>query len=471
MRTGPNVARAEAVGARIVSICQPALHGMFAYYLGMAVRSFCRTKSLTALVIVLLAFGVSACMVSYAVFRATTSDPLPSKSSRLYVPQIDNWGPSDYLQGEPPNALSYMDAMALWQAHKANWLTLLYPTTWQVESDNPSVPAMTKTGDAVTADFFPMFDVPFRFGSGWTAKDDMQHANVVVISRRLNETLFGGRNSVGHEVRLDGRLFRITGVLEDWNPRPRFFDLGDFDLGVDVHPFDDAGDIYIPFTRATDMKKDSTFVACQTATMRMATSNWGAYLHGECDRIDAWVELDTPAAAKRYLEYLRNHAAEQQALGRFSWPPNVRLRNLTDWLTYLQVTPVASSLPMLVSASFLLIVLVNVVGLMLARFFRRAPEIGIRRALGASRAAICQQFLIEAATMGFVGGLLGVALTLLGVWGARELFVPDIARLVHANTSLIALTVLLAMTATVVSALYPTWRATQIQPAWQIKIN
>jgi len=128
-------------------------------------------------------------------------------------------------------------------------------------------------------------------------------------------------------------------------------------------------------------------------------------------------------------------------------------------------------LSILVSASFLLIVLVNVVGLMLARFMRRAPEIGVRRALGASRTAIYRQFLIEAASMGFVGGLLGVALTLLGVWGAGALFEPNIARLVHADTSLIALTVLLAIAATVVSALYPTWRAAQTQPAWQIKIN
>ena len=73
--------------------------------------------------------------------------------------------------------------------------------------------------------------------------------------------------------------------------------------------------------------------------------------------------------------------------------------------------------------------------------------------------------------MGFAGGVVGVALTLLGLWGAGGLFEPKIARLVHADASLIALTVLLAVAATVVSALYPTWRAAQTQPAWQIKIN
>jgi len=441
---------------------------MGGYYVVLALRSSARSKALTALVILLLAFGVSACMVSYAVFRATTSDPLPAKSSHLYVPLIDNVGPSYDEHGEPHWSLSYMDAMALWRARKASRLTLLYAATWQVESDNPLIPAMSLGGDAVTADFFSMFNVPFRFGGGWTTDDEAQHATVAVISRHLNETLFGGQNSVGQKIRLDGQLFRVAGVLEDWNPRPRFFDAGSHGT---VYNFDDAGDIYIPFTRATDMKKNSLVVFCPTASWQSDKSHWDAYLHSECDRIDAWVELATPADADRYREYLRNYAAEQQHLGRFSWAPSIRLRNLTDWMTYQGVTPPASTLSMLVSASFLLIILVNVVGLMLARFMRRAPEIGIRRALGASRLAIYGQFLTEAATMGFVGGLLGVALTLLGVWGAGGLFEPNIARLVHADTSLIALTVLLAMAATVVSALYPTWRAAQTQPAWQIKIN
>ena len=441
---------------------------MWGYYVALALRSSARSKALTALVIVLLAFGVSACMVSYAVFRATTSDPLPAKSSRLYVPQVDNFGPSYTWQGEPPPTLSYTDAMALWKAHQAGRQTLLYPATWQVESDDGSAPAMSTGGEAVTDDFFAMFDVPFRFGSGWTASDDVESAAMAVISRHLNDKLFGGQDSVGQAIRLDGHIFRITGVLEDWNPRPRFFD-----LGTNGHTeFDDAGDIYIPFTRGIAMKKDSTtYNGCPTESGVYDTARWDAHLTSECAWIDAWVELATPAEVDRYREFLRNYAGQQQRLGRFSWAPNVRLRNLTDWMAFQDVTPRASSLSMLVSGSFLLIVLVNVVGLMLARFMRRAPEIGIRRALGASRAAICRQFLIEGATMGFVGGLVGVALTLFGLWGAGRLFEPKIARLVHADTSLIALTVLLAVAAMVVSALYPTWRAAQTQPAWQIKIN
>jgi len=443
---------------------------MWGYYVTLALRSSLRSKALTALVIALLAFGVAACMVSYAVFRATTSDPIPAKSSRLYVPQIDNFGPSPYGD-EPPDTLSYTDAIALWRARKASRQTLIFVTKWGVESDNRLIPAMSMSGDAVTADFFAMFDVPFRFGGGWTPNDDTEQATVAVISRRLNEKFFSGQNSVGHEIRLDGKIFRIIGVLDDWNPKPRFFDVS---ANGRLNAFDDVGDIYIPFTRAIDMKKASRYNNCpsySTYSEGSGVSSWDKYLRSECVWIDAWVELATPADVERYREYLRNYAGEQQRIGRFSWPPNVRLRKLTDWLAHERVSPKASNLSMLVSASFLLIVLVNVVGLMLARFMRRAPEIGIRRALGASRAAIYRQFLVEGATIGLVGGLCGVVLTLLGLWGIGGFFEPTIARLVHADASLIVLTVLLAMAATVISALYPTWRAAQTQPAWQIKIN
>lgn len=440
---------------------------MWGYYIALALRSSVRSKALTALAIALLAVGVSACMVSYAVFRATSSDPIPSSSSWLYVPQIDNFGPSKYSD-EPPDTLSYTDAVALWKARKADRQTLVYPTKWHVESDNRSFPAMSMSGDAVTADFFSMFDVPFRFGSGWTSNDDTRHATVAVISSRLNKKLFGGQDSVGQEVRLDGKIFRIVAVLDDWNPKPRFFDVAN--LGP-LSAFDDTGDVYIPFTRAIDMKKPPKYDYCPSYSTDLGISNWDKYLSSECVWIAAWVELPTHADVARYREYLYNYAEQQQRLGRFSWPPNVRLRNLMDWMTYEHVTPKVSTLSMLVSASFLLIVLVNVIGLMLARFMRRAPEIGIRRALGASRATIYRQFLVEGATIGVAGGLLGAALTLLGLWGAGALFEPNIARLVHVDTSLIALTVLLAVTATVISALYPTWRAARIQPAWQIKIN
>lgn len=441
---------------------------MWGYYIELAARSSMRSKALTMLVIVLMAVGVAACMVCYAVFQATTIDPIPTKSAQLYVPQIDSIGPIKNNKGEPLDLLSYLDAVALFQAHQAARQTLVYPTKWGVESDNPLVPSMSLEGDAVTSDFFGMFEAPLRFGSSWSANDDARHVSVAVISEALNEKLFAGHNSVGREIRLDGHSFTIVGVLDEWNPRPRFFDVAS---GGPLSAFDDAGQIYIPFTRAIELQKASPFDICSANGSSPDISSWDNYLHSGCGWINAWVELPTVGDVERYREFLRNYAEEQRHVGRFSWPPNIRLRDLMEWLSVERVVPKASTLSMMVSFSFLLIALVNVIGLMLARFMRRAPEIGIRRALGASRFAIYRQFLTEAAAIGFVGGILGIAFTLLGLWGADWLFEPKIARLVHVNVALVLLTLLVAIVSTFISALYPTWRAARIQPAWQIKIN
>jgi putative ABC transport system permease protein len=187
--------------------------------------------------------------------------------------------------------------------------------------------------------------------------------------------------------------------------------------------------------------------------------------------ITPWVELDTPAEVVRYRSFLEGYSADQQRAGRFGWAPNVRLRNVTQWLAYMHVVPPESRISLLVSLGFFVICLVNTVGLLLAKFMRRAGEIGVRRALGASRREIYTQFFIEAGTIGAAGGLLGLVLTAVGISGVGLLFRPEIARLAHVDLSLVGLTLAVAILATVVAAFYPTWRAAHVQPAWHLKSN
>ena len=92
---------------------------MFAYYFDLALRSLKRHPALTALMVVAIGFGVAASMITYSVFRAVSGNPIPDKSAQLFTPQIDSWGPQLNLQGEPPQALDYTDAMALMRAHAA----------------------------------------------------------------------------------------------------------------------------------------------------------------------------------------------------------------------------------------------------------------------------------------------------------------------------------------------------------------
>jgi len=436
---------------------------MFAYYLQLGLRSMRRNFALTALMIMAVSFGVASSTVSYAVFRATASNPIPQKSSRLYVPQIDNFGPDANENGEPPSALSYIDAMALMRAHKAQRETALYPVSLSVTPGDLGQLPVPISAYAVYGSAFQMFDIPFLYGGGWTGgKDDSREA-VVVISRELNDALFGGGNSVGRSINLSGHDYRINGVMDNWNPQPLFFD------PVNTSGFTKPVQVFVPFSRAIDLQLDTA--GSTHCSKKRGDNGRDAFLHSECTWIEYWAELPDKAQADTYREFLYNYAAEQEHAGRFHWAPNVRLRNVTEWLDYQKVVPPEAKLSLLVSLGFFLICLVNTVGLLLAKFMLRAPEVGIRRALGASRGEIYAQFLVEAGTIGLTGGVLGLLFTGAGVMGIRLVFDPQIARLATLDFSLLLMTLLVAILATVIAAFYPTWRAAQVQPAWQLKIN
>lgn len=434
---------------------------MFGYYIDLAWRSLRRNPMLTALMVMAIGFGVAASMTTYSVFRAVSGNPIPDKSSRLFIPLLDSWGPQQNLKGEPPDGLNFVDATALMRAHAAKRQTMLYPVQLAVmPGGNRELPLNAK-GYAVGGDFFPMFDVPLRYGSGWSAQDDEARAADVVISGELNQKVFDGANSVGRTINLGGRDYRVVGVTSHWNPRPRFYDL------FSTSGFADEPDFYLPFTLALDQKMYTG--GRNTCRGRLGFTQWTDYTQSNCVWITPWVELDSAAEVASYRSFLTHYAADQQHAGRFNWAPNVRLRDVTQWLDYQQVVPPESRISLVVALGFFVICLVNTIGLLLAKFMRRAGEIGVRRALGATRGEIYKQYLIEAGTVGLAGGVLGLLLTALGVSGIGVLFQPEVAKLAKLDLSLMALTFVVAIVATVFAAFYPAWRAAHVQPAWQLK--
>ncbi|QWT20630.1 ABC transporter permease [Bacillus sp. NP157] len=435
---------------------------MFAYYLQLGLRSLRRNPMLTALMVMAIGFGVAASMTTYSVFRATSRDPIPQKSHVLYNTQLDAFGPENIEKGEPPPALSYTDATAILRAHKATRQAIIYPVSVSVIPDEPSRLPMREGAYAAGADMFPMFDVPFIQGQGWTRDDDEKHASVVVINKELNEKIFNGGQSVGKQVNLDGRLFRVVGVIDNWAPQPVFFDV------PNTGGFDEGAAVFIPFTRAIDIQLST---AGNNNCVKEPAPGWDGYLHSECIWLALWSEMGSQSEVDAYRNYLNGYAAEQQRAGRWNWAPNVKVRNVVDWLDVQKVVPPESQVSLIVSLGFLVICLVNTVGLLLAKFLRRAPEIGVRRALGASRSHIYAQFLIEAGAVGVAGGLLGLVLTGLGILGTKLVFPENISRLATVDPVLILLTLATSIAASVIAAFYPTWRAAQVQPAWQLKSN
>lgn len=438
---------------------------MFAYYLELALRSLKRSRGLTVLMVLAIGFGVAASMTTWSVFRAVSGDPIPWKSSKLFVPQIDAWGPNGRgPDGEPPNAMDYIDAVALMRDHRATLQSAMYQISPSIVPADASKHPINVSGHAVYSEFFPMLDVPFLYGSGWSASDDSQRAAVAVISSKLNQKLFGGANSVGRTVNIEGKDYRVVGVMNDWNPQPRFFDVvnsGGFSTGVE--------DVFLPFTRAiaVDMNNDGNTncnaVPTEPGFVGLQKSN--------CVWIAFMAELDDAAAVKSYRQYLDGYAHEQQQSGRFSWPPNNRLRDVPAWLENQHVVPSDTKVSLLVALGLLLACLVNTAGLLLAKFLRRSGEIGVRRALGAPRKAIYAQFLIEAGMIGLTGGVLGLLLTGVGVASVSWVLPRDIASLARVDLPLLVLTLLVSVVATTLAGLYPTFRASRVQPAWQLKSN
>lgn len=432
---------------------------MLVYHVKLGLRSLRRNPLLTILMVMTIGIGVASSMTTYAVFRATSRNPIPDKSSRLFIPQIDSWGATASAEddGEPPDMLNYTDAMALMRDHRAAFQTALYPIDVSIMPTGASQLPLQVSTYATYADTFPMFGIPMLFGSGWSTADDQAHAAVTVISRSINDRLFNGENSVGKEIVLNRRSYRIVGVRDTWNPQPLFYDVKM--LGA----FGEAAQVFVPFTSAIDARFPTAGAnLCKTSS----DSGWDTWLGSDCTWIWYWAELPDAKSVAAYRDYLDGYAAEQKRAGRFHWPANTRLRNVMEWLDYKQVVPAESRISLLISLGFLLICLVNTVGLLLAKFMRRAPEIAVRRALGAPRQAIHEQFLVEAGMVGLAGGLLGLVLTGAGMLGIGLVFEPPIARLATFNAPLVALTFCLAVSASVLAAIYPAWRAASVKPSW-----
>jgi putative ABC transport system permease protein len=346
------------------------------------------------------------------------------------------------------------------QAHAGYRQTALYATSIVVSPPSANLAPFNARGRAVYADFFQMFDVPLRYGSPWRAEDDDGRASVVVLSRKLNDKLFDRADSTGRVLSIDDHDYRIVGVMEDWEPQPRIYD-------VISEKFGETEDLFVPFSTAVERRMRRS--GNNNCNKSPSEPGWEGYLKSECVWTQFWVELPTSANRDRYRAFLDNYASDQQRSGRFDWAPFTRLRDVHDWMAFKKVVTDDARLSVAIGFAFLAVCLINAIGLMLAKFSSRAGEIGVRRAVGATRRAVFAQCVIETAAIGLAGGAVGVGLTAVGLAGVRGVFPEEIARLAQFDVQSMAMTLAVALFATVCAGSYPAWRASRTQPAWQLK--
>ncbi|KAF1712590.1 ABC transporter ATP-binding protein [Pseudoxanthomonas kalamensis DSM 18571] len=432
---------------------------MLAYYFNLALRSFRRNKVLTALMVLAIALGIGASMTTLTVFYVLSGDPIPGRSHALFHPQLDPQALRGYQEGEePPIQLTRFDAETLLREKKGDRQAMMTGGSVSITPQNSDLAPFRVDSRYTSTDMFTMFDMPFLHGNGWGSQEDDAHARVVVITKSLNEKLFGGANSVGKTIHVDKSDLTIVGVLDDWRPTPRFYDM------FANRGYGDGEDVFVPFSTSRDLKMDrSGSMDCWGDSSGDETD-----VNAPCVWIQYWVQLDSPDKAEAYRQYLSNYSDQQRAAGRFERPNNIRLRNLMEWLDFNRIVPSDVVMQMWLAFAFLAVCLLNTVGLLLAKFLRRSGEIGVRRALGATRTEVFKQFLVEAGAVGLAGGVLGLGLALLGLWAVRQQPV-DYADLAHLDPWMLLATFAVTVVASLLAGVLPAWRAMQITPAVQLK--
>lgn len=426
----------------------------------IAKQSLQRRPAIAALIVATIAIGVGGFCATGSGIVILGADPLGGRGVDIYHPQLDPTSASrDHHVTEPPDDLNFLDAQAVFRLAEGsprvmtsqNWL----PLTGQGDAGVLARMAITR---ATTRDFFSMFGARMQYGAAWTDLQDSNRDRVVVLSSKANDAIFGGSNSVGRELTVATKTMRVVGVLRPWDIAPKIYDLND-------GPYSDPEELFIPFSTWIDLPQDYGYgpVRCVGPLSEEA---YGP-MDDHCTWVQVWVALN-PARASQFYEKLVAYSQEQRRSSRYGNSPNVRLRNVPDWLRYKNVVPPGVKAQFFVSLGVLLACLFTVAGMQVVSFRGRFPELGLRRALGASRAAIILQLVVEAGLLGVFGGLLGIALGFIGVQLLR-LSPETYASHLSLDGGVVAASIGLGIAAMLVSSLAPAIRASGHPPYRQMQ--
>jgi putative ABC transport system permease protein len=262
-------------------------------------------------------------------------------------------------------------------------------------------------------------------------EDQVQRSRVAVIGSEAKEKLFSGRNAVGERIRVNGLSFEVIGVLAAKMQE------GNSDINRVI---------YIPFSTMGDLKDT-----------RYLDSIWFTYQTPEYERLESAVRAILAVPHKF-------NQSDRQA---------VRVFNLMMQVHQFEIITLGLKILMgFIGTLTLGIGGVGLMNIMLVSVTQRTREIGVQKALGAPRRYILMQFLAEALTITFIGGVLGVILayavalsvgrlTLYSAF-AKNGEAGDI-RLIIAPGTLIASTLILAVVG-LVSGMIPAFRASRLNP-------
>ncbi|TBN57934.1 FtsX-like permease family protein [Glaciihabitans arcticus] len=245
-------------------------------------------------------------------------------------------------------------------------------TSLTVASTDTSEESVTVIG--TTPGYFEVGTASVATGDAFTDADVTSAAKVAVIGQTLATTLYPTGSALGQSVTIDGSPFTVVGILATQS--------------------------------STGISDSNSVVLAPISRVQRSYTGFGAVSTVTVEAIDS----ESVDAASAEIEILLN-----QLLGLTSETETYTITNQSSLLETQQAS--ADSFTVLlgaVAAISLLVGGIGVTNVMLVSVTERTREIGIRKALGATRRAILGQFLLEAATLTLLGGVLGVIAALIG---------------------------------------------------------
>jgi putative ABC transport system permease protein len=291
--------------------------------------------------------------------------------------------------------------------------------TVAVKAGTKKMEGTTLEGD--TASVTDVYDLNLKDGRFFTDGDVERSANVVVLGNDTADGLFGTINAIGQDVTIAGMVFTVVGVMDKQKQA----------FGGGKNPEDNKA--FFPVT---------TFHK----------------IHPEI--LDYWISLKFDDQKNKSLvqdeltELLRRRRKVANAA-----PDNFAIFG-TDTLTRLwdQITFGLFGLMLSLSAVGLLVGGVGVMNIMLVSVTERTREIGIRKAIGASKQVILSQFTLEAITLCAVGGLIGVIFGSAIALGIHLVF-PSLL-----SAGWITVAFVSSCAIGLIFGIYPAWKAANLNP-------
>ena len=279
----------------------------------------------------------------------------------------------------------------------------------------------------VTPSYFTLAKHKLAEGSFFGGLDERDFEQFCVIGSRVRQKLFGYESPIGKAIKIDKLWFSVIGVFEDYNLSKDEFE------GVKIQDF--SNDIYIPL--ATALKKFEL-----------------KRMESELDEIvismkDAGALKASAVLISEVLGNLHGKAEDFSiVVPRELFEQNQKTQRIFDI-----VMSCIASISLLVGG-------IGIMNIMLASILERTREIGVRRAVGARRRDIWQQFLVEALTLSFLGGISGILFGF-GVSRAVSLYAEWSTVVTGAS---IALSFGVSAAVGLIFGIYPAVRASSLDP-------